>query len=206
MTDGVTGIILAGGLARRLGHADKAFVTINGRPVLDMVIERLGPQVSQIVVNANGDAARFSAYGLPVAPDTIDGFAGPLAGVLSGMEWTAENAPENGWIATIAVDTPFFPGDMVASMARKAQETGADLVCAASGGRHHPVAGLWPVALAADLRRAMLEEDMRKVDLWTARHKLAVCEFPVTGFDPFFNINRPEDIARAESIAAGEPE
>jgi molybdopterin-guanine dinucleotide biosynthesis protein A len=195
MTD-VAGCILAGGLARRMGGGDKGLIEIAGRPILDHVIERLKPQVGALVINANGDPARFATYGLPVVADSIDGFAGPLAGVLSGLDWAAAQGAD--WVATVATDTPFFPRDLVARL--REASAGMDLACASSGGRHHPVVGLWPVRLAEDLRHAMTVEDVRKVDRWTARHRLGVAAFAAEPFDPFFNANRPDDLAEATRI------
>jgi len=196
----VLGCILAGGLARRMGGGDKGLIRLGGRLVLDHVLDRLKPQVSQVILNANGDPARFADYGLPVVPDSVEGFAGPLAGVLAGLEWARDNTQAE-WVATAATDTPFFPVDFVTRMLAAIEAAGADMACAASDGRHHPVFGLWPVRLAADLRHALVEEDVRKVDLWTARHKLVAVEFATQPHDPFFNVNRPEDVEEAERIA-----
>jgi molybdenum cofactor guanylyltransferase len=193
------GLLLAGGLSRRMGGGDKCLRPLGGRPVLAHIIERARPQVSALVLNANGDPARFAAFGLPVAPDVIEGFAGPLAGVLTGMEWAAAHRPDAAWLATFATDAPFFPRDLVARLHAAIARGKADMACARSDGQDHPVFGLWPVHLRADLRRAM-EEGVRKVDLWTARYKLAVAEFTTAPFDPFFNANRPEDLAEAERL------
>ena len=197
----VVGCVLAGGLARRMGGGDKGLIRLGGRLVIDHVLDRLKPQVSQTVLNANGDPERFSAYGLPVVPDSVEGFAGPLAGVLAGLEWARDNT-RAAWVATAATDTPFFPADFVARMLAAIETDGADMACAASDGRHHPVFGLWPVRLADDLRHALVDEDIRKVDVWTARHKLVAVEFASDPHDPFFNVNRPEDVEQAERIAA----
>ena len=199
----IVGVVLAGGLARRMGGGDKALLTLAGRPFLDHVIERARPQVAGLVISANGDPDRFAAYECPVVADPVGGFAGPLAGVLAGLDWTHANRPEASHVATIATDTPFFPEDLVPRLAKAAGD-GAELACAASGGRRHPVFGLWPVSLRSALRAALVEEEIRKVDLWTARYTLIAVEFPDRPFDPFFNANRPEDLARAEAIIAGE--
>ena len=191
------GLLLAGGLSRRMGGGDKCLRPLGGKPVLAHIVERAKPQVSGLVLNANGDPARFAAFGLPVAADVIEGFAGPLAGVLTGMEWAAQRRRDATWLATFATDAPFFPRDLVARLHEAILREGADMACARSDGQDHPVFGLWPVRLRADLRRAM-EEGVRKVDLWTARYKLAVAEFDTAPFDPFFNANRPEDLAEAE--------
>jgi molybdopterin-guanine dinucleotide biosynthesis protein A len=195
------GLLLAGGLSRRMGGGDKCLRPLGGKPVLAHIIARARPQVSALVLNANGDPARFAAFGLPVAADTIEGFAGPLAGVLTGMEWAAAHRPEVAWLATFATDAPFFPHDLVARLHAAIAGNRADLACARSNGQDHPVFGLWPVRLAPDLRRAM-QEGVRKVDLWTARYKLAAADFATEPFDPFFNANRPEDLAEAERLLA----
>ena len=198
---GIVGVVLAGGLARRMGGGDKGLIELEGRPILDHVLERLAPQVTRIVINANGEPARLAGYGLPIVPDSIEGFAGPLAGVLAGMEWAARECPEASWIVTAATDTPFFPRDLVVRLQRAVADQDADMACAASGSRHHPVFGLWPVALGPDLRHAMRTEDIRKVDAWTARHRLAVAGFADQHYDPFFNVNRPDDVGQAQRIA-----
>ena len=204
---GVCGVLLAGGQSRRMGGGDKCLRTLGGRTILQRVIDRAAPQVDGLVLNANGDPARFAGYDLPVAPDVVEGFAGPLAGVLTGMEWAAANAPDCDWVATFACDAPFFPPDLVARLHAAARAEDAELACAASDGRSHPVFGLWRVDLCDDLRRAMVEEEIRKVDVWTARHRLSTVEFPVAATagapaDPFFNTNRPEDLETAEQALA----
>jgi len=204
MTDrgNVAGVLLAGGLSRRMGGGDKCLRDLGGRPILARVIERAGPQVGALVLNANGDPARFKDFGLPVAADVVAGYAGPLAGVLTGLDWAADTAPGAAWVASFACDAPFFPADMVARLLAAVEASGADLACAVTHGRTHPVFGLWPVALREPLRRAMVEEEIRKVDLWTARYKLVEVAFPdvetAAGLlDPFFNTNRPEDLEEA---------
>ncbi len=188
-----------------MGGGDKCLRPLGGRPLLARVIARASPQVRALVLNANGDPQRFAGFGLPVAPDLIPGFAGPLAGVLTGMAWARANRRECPWIATIATDTPFFPADLVARLRAAVEVEGADLACAGSGGRAHPVFGLWPVRLAEELRAAMEGEAIRKVDVWTARYRLAQVEFPAAPVDPFFNTNRPEDLAEAERLLGSDP-
>ncbi len=196
----VVGVLLAGGQARRMGGGDKCLRPLGGRPILAHVIARVAPQVRALLLNANGDPGRFAAFRLPVAADLIPGFAGPLAGVLTGMAWTRATRPDCPWIATIATDTPFFPPDLVARLLAAVEGQSTELACAASGGRTHPVFGLWPVRLEDELRNAMIDEEIRKVDVWTARYRLAVVEFPAAPVDPFFNTNRPEDLAAAERL------
>ena len=203
MNQDVVGVLLAGGLSRRMGGRDKMLLSIGGETILARVVARLSAQTARLLLNANGDPARFAAYGLPVVPDSVPGHAGPLAGVLTGMEWAAANAPECSWVVTAPTDAPFLPGDLVVRMMAAVEEQGADMACAASGGRAHPVCGLWPVRLATDLRRAMTEEGVRKVDVWTARYRLATVDWPAEPVDPFFNANRPEDLAEAERLLGG---
>lgn len=200
----VAGLLLAGGQARRMGGGDKCLVRLGGRTLLERVIERARPQAGPLVLSANGDPARFAGFGLPVAADSVPGFAGPLAGVLAGMEWAAANAPEARFLASIATDTPFFPDDLVARLLAPVEAGEAEIACAASGGRTHPVFALWPVRLAGDLRRALALEGLRKIDLWTARYRTAAVEFGCEPHDPFFNLNTPEDVAEAERLLAGQ--
>jgi molybdopterin-guanine dinucleotide biosynthesis protein A len=197
----VVGVILAGGLARRLGGGDKCLIELAGRPLLSWIIERVTPQVPHLILNANGDAARFARFGLPVVADTVPNFAGPLAGILSALEWTKAHAPSIRWVASFAGDAPFVPSDIVTRFLEAQRANDAELVGAASGGQTNPVCGLWCVDLADDLRRALVEEDLHKIDAWTARYKFALVEFGVEPVDPFFNINRPEDHAKAEALA-----
>lgn len=198
----ILGVILAGGLARRMGGGDKGLKTIGGRSILERILERLRPQVGGMIINANGDPARLSALGLPVVADAIEGFPGPLAGVLTGIAWARSHRPDISDIVTVPADGPFLPRDLVAHLIAARDAAGADLACAASAGRAHPVVGLWPVRLYDDLHRAVVEEGLRKVDIWTARHKLARAEFAVHPVDPFFNANAPEDLAEAERLLA----
>ena len=197
---GIVGVILAGGLARRMGGGDKALRALSGRPVLDWVVERARPQVSALALNANGDPGRFAPWGLPVLADPVEGFVGPLAGVLAGLDWAAELGAD--WLATFPCDAPFLPADLVARLCQVRLAAGVPLACARSDGRDHPVVGLWPTSLRGDLRTALVDEGLRKVDLWTARHGLAVAEFAATPHDPFFNANRPEDFQVAEGLAS----
>lgn len=193
------GVILAGGQARRMGGGDKGLLMLGGRTLLARVIARLAPQTEGLVLNANGDAERFAAYGLPVVGDTVGGFVGPLAGVLAGMENAA--AQGRSHVVTAAADTPFFPEDLVAGLERAAAQAGMPIALAGTteDGRsvRHPTFGLWPVDLRSDLRAA-LEGGLRKVVLWTDAHGAATAEFEEGAF---FNVNTPEDLAQAEARA-----
>jgi molybdopterin-guanine dinucleotide biosynthesis protein A len=168
--------------------------------MLAHAIERARPQVAALALNANGDPARFAAFGLAVVPDTIPDFAGPLAGVLAGMEWARRAVPGAEWLASFATDAPLFPASLVADLLAATRREGADMACARSGGQAHPVFGLWPIGLAGELERAMREERVRKVDAWTGRYRLAVADYPAQPFDPFFNANTPAELAEAERL------
>lgn len=200
------GVLLAGGLARRMGGGDKPLRAVGGRTLIAMVIDRIGPQCDGLIINANGDPARFSGFGLPVVADTVEGFAGPLAGILAALEWAAAHRPDIDWVLSIATDSPFLPVDLVSRLHEARAAADAPLACARSGDQTHPVVGLWPVTLAADLRHALVVEDMRKIDRWTARHGIAEAVWPTAPYDPFFNANRPEDLAEAEAILARHPQ
>ena len=196
------GLLLAGGLARRMGGGDKPLRTIGGRTILDHVIERLRPQCARLVINANGDPGRFAGWGLPVVTDSIEGFAGPLAGILAGLDWAAAHAPGITHVASVAADTPFIPRDLVVRLASEMAAANAELAVAASGGWSHPVIGLWPVAIREALRQALTIEHERKIDRFTARYKLATATWPSDPVDPFFNANAPDDLDQAEAFLA----
>ena len=196
----VCGLLLAGGQSRRMGGGDKCLRRLGGQTVLARILHIVRPQVGPLVLNANGDGARFADYDLPVASDVVDGFAGPLAGVLTGLEWALANAPECQWLARFACDAPFPPRDLVSRFLAAVAKENADMACATSAGRDQPVFGLWPVRLADDLRAALVEEDIRKVDVWTARYRLARADWPTQPVDPFFNVNRPDDLDAAETL------
>ena len=195
------GVVLAGGLARRMGGGDKPMRSIGGRTILDHVIERLKPQCEALVLNANGDPARFARFALPVIPDTVGDYPGPLAGVLAGLDWTAANRPGAEWVVSVAGDCPFLPRDLVARLHEARMAEDAQLAVAASGGRTHPVIGLWSVGLREELRDALVGEGIRKIDRWTARYRLATVSWPTEPVDPFFNANTVEDLAEAERLA-----
>ena len=195
------GAILAGGLARRMGGGDKGLREVGGRTIIARVVARLGPQCDGLVLNANGDPARFGTLGLPVVPDDVPGFAGPLAGILAVLDWAAANRPDIAYVASTAADTPFLPDDLVARLHAGRVAADRPLACAASGDRTHPVAALWPVASRHDLRRAVVEEGERRVGRWTARYGIATVSWPDTPLDPFFNVNTAEDLAEAERLA-----
>src|SRR4051812_1959512 len=195
------GVLLAGGLARRMGGGDKPMRQIGGRTILARVIARLTPQCDGLVLNANGDPSRFASFGLPVIADNIADFPGPLAGILTALDWAAANRSDVSWVLSAAADCPFLPRDLVARLHRARLAENAELAVAASDGQTHPVIGLWSVALREELRHALIVEDIRKIDRWTARYKLATVTWPAEPPDPFFNANTMDDIAEAEQLA-----
>jgi molybdopterin-guanine dinucleotide biosynthesis protein A len=202
----IVGVILAGGQAARLGGGDKGLREVGGRTIMARVIERVQPQVDVLVLNANGDPARFAVYGLPVVPDTVPGSMGPLAGVLAGLAWAEANRPQARYIATVPADGPFVPRDLVQRLADKLLAEDAELATAASGVQTYPVVGLWPVRLRQALHDALTTERVQKVDAWTKRYCRAIAAFPADPVDPFFNANTPEQLAEAEQQAARHPD
>ena len=202
MTPKIPGVLLAGGLARRMGGGDKPMRQIGGRTILERVIARLQPQCDGLLLNANGDPARFAGFGLPVIADSVENFPGPLAGILAALDWVANNRPEISVVLSAAADCPFLPRDLVARLHQALVGEQAQLAVAASDGQPHPVIGLWSVALRGELRHALVMEDIRKVDLWTARYRLATVTRPATPLDPFFNANTVDDLTEAERLAA----
>jgi molybdopterin-guanine dinucleotide biosynthesis protein A len=194
-------VILAGGLARRMGGGDKPMRRVAGRPLLQRVIDRLAPQCHGVMLNANGDAARFEAFGLPVIADDVADFPGPLAGILAGLDWAAAHRPDARWMLSAPGDCPFLPRDLVARLHAARIAENATLAVAASAGQSHPVIGLWDVALRDELRHALVADDIRKVGRFTARYRLATVEWPTVPLDPFFNANTIDDLAEAEQLA-----
>ena len=196
------GVVLAGGLARRMGGGDKPMRKIAGKTILERVIARLAPQCTELIINANGDPERFARFGLPVIPDDLADYLGPLAGILAALDWAAANRPDARWILSAPGDCPFLPRDLVSRLeaARAAQD--AELAVAASGSQTHPVVGLWSIRLRHELRQALVVEGVRKIDRWTARYRLVTVTWPTEPLDPFFNANTVEDIAEADRLAA----
>tara|TARA_A100001011_G_scaffold152462_3_gene160936 strand:+ start:2624 stop:3256 length:633 start_codon:yes stop_codon:yes gene_type:complete len=197
----VLGIILAGGKSRRFGVGDKFFQKLDGETLLSRVIERIVTQVDALIINSNSDSSKFSDYPYDIIPDIIPGYAGPLAGILTGMEWAKECFPEYKWIATFAADAPFVPLDCVDKMLNAVVSEDTNIVCAASGGRTHPVCAIWQIKLSEPLRLAITQDNIRKIDNWTEGQNLSVVEFPIEPFDPFFNINHFKDLLQAEKIS-----
>jgi molybdenum cofactor guanylyltransferase len=195
------GLVLAGGLARRMGGGDKARIKIGGQTILARVLATMKPQCSALIINANGDLSRFADTGLPVVADSVPDFAGPLAGILAGLDWAAAHAPDVVDLVSVPGDCPFLPADLVARLTAARAQAKTPLACARSGDWRHPVAGLWPVSLRDNLRHALTVEGLHKIEIWTARHGVAIADWPVVPIDPFFNVNTPDDVAAAERIA-----
>ncbi|WP_020177171.1 molybdenum cofactor guanylyltransferase MobA [Methyloferula stellata] len=202
MSEPVFGILLAGGLARRMGGGDKGLKVLGGETILSRIIRAVAPQCAGLVLNANGDVARLADLGFPIVPDDVPDFAGPLAGILAGLDWIAEHHPECTCAVSVPTDTPFLPADLVVRLLEARSEAKADIAIATSGGSTHPVVALWPVAIRQDLRKALVDEHIHKMGFFIDRHKVAHADWPVEPYDPFFNANEPEDIAQAEKILA----
>jgi molybdopterin-guanine dinucleotide biosynthesis protein A len=189
-----------------MGGGDKSLAELGGRTMLAHVLARLGPQVGALVINANGDPARFAAYELPVVADTVTGFVGPLAGILAGLRWSAAHVPAATHVASVSADAPFLPSDLVKRLADGASDRPGSIAVARSSGEMHPVIGLWPVALADDLEAA-LRSGVRKVLAWTDRHGTVPVDFPLVAagaeeIDPFFNANTPAELDEARRLLA----
>ena len=195
------GLVLAGGLARRMGGGDKARIKIGGRTILARALSCLSAQCARVIINANGGPVRFADTRLPVVPDNVPDFAGPLAGILAGLDWAAAHAPQIEWLLSAPGDCPFLPRDLLSRLYQARITAGTPLACARSGEWRHPVVALWPVALREDLRRALTKEGLHKIEIWTARHGVAIADWPMEPLDPFFNVNTPDDVARAQTLA-----
>jgi molybdopterin-guanine dinucleotide biosynthesis protein A len=200
------GAILAGGLARRMGGGDKPLRTVGARTVLARIVDRLTPQVARLILNANDDPLRFGEFRLPVVADSLPDHPGPLAGVLAALDWAAAADPAIAWVVTAPGDAPFVPRDLVARLHAARGSGDTMFACAASQGRTHPVIALWPVAIRDELRRAVAEQGIRKIDLFTQRGGCATAEWPARPVDPFFNVNTPEDLAEADRLVALHPD
>jgi len=199
------GAILAGGLARRLGGGDKSLRIVGGRTVLARLVDRLAPDVTRLIINANDDPSRFEGFGLPVVADCLPDHPGPLAGVLTALEWIAMTDPAIVWVVTVPGDAPFLPPDLVPRLHAARHREQAALACACSHGRTHPVVGLWPVSIRRELREAVADHGMRRIDRFTGRYACAVEQWATDPADPFFNVNTQEDLAEADRLAAIHP-
>ena len=200
------GLVLAGGRAQRMGGTDKMLIRIGGANIIDRVIACLAPQCTGLVLSVGEADSRSAADGIPAVADDVGGSAGPLAGILAGLDWAAANAAKTDWVLSAPGDCPFLPRDLLARLHGARSEERATVACASSGGRRHPVIALWPLALRRDLRRALAEEGLRKVDRFIARYAVAIAEWPTAPVDPFLNVNTPEDAAAAARLAEQIPD
>jgi len=198
------GVILAGGLSRRMGGTDKALLPLAGRPLVEHATERLAPQCESVILNANGDPSRFNRITLPIIPDSTPDYPGPLAGILAALEWSATHRPDIDWVVSAPADTPFIPRDLVLRLHEACNETRKPIACAASGSQVHFAVSLWPVSLRHDLRQALVDQGVRSIRDWLHRHGHAAASWPVEPVDLFFNINTPEDLRYAETLAQQE--
>jgi molybdopterin-guanine dinucleotide biosynthesis protein A len=199
------GVILAGGLARRMGGGDKPLLRLHGRTLLEHAAQRLAPQCESLILNANGDASRFAGAGLPVVPDCLPDHPGPLAGILTALEWTAVHRPLVEWVVSVPGDTPFLPHDLVRRLHETREAAGRALACAASGPQAHYAVGIWPVRLRQELRQAIVAKGIRSIRDWAQPLGMAEAAWPGIPYDPFFNINTPEDLARAAALVEQHP-
>jgi molybdenum cofactor guanylyltransferase len=199
-------VVLAGGLARRIGGGDKGALRIGDSSILERIFARLTPQCGRVILNVNGDPAPFVRQGLAIAADSIPGHPGPLAGVVAGLDWVARHAPAVDWLVSTPSDCPFLPGDLVERLHRARVAAGTPLACASSAQKRHHVVALWALRLREELRHSVVAEGIRKVEQWTERQGVAVADWPVTPVDPFFNVNTPADLAEARRLAARYPE
>jgi molybdenum cofactor guanylyltransferase len=200
------GLVLAGGRARRMAGADKMRIRIGHATMLERVIASLVPQCRELILSIADPESPYAAAGLPTVTDAVGGYAGPLAGILAGLDWAAAKQPQTQWVASVPGDCPFLPRDLVRRLHEARVKESTTLACASSGGRRHPVIALWPVALRDDLRRALVDEKLRKVDGFTARYTVATVEWPAAPIDPFFNVNTPDDAAAAARLAEQFPD
>jgi molybdopterin-guanine dinucleotide biosynthesis protein A len=199
-TSSCIGILLAGGLARRMGGGDKVLRMAGGIPLLAHAVAAFRPQCEGLVLSANGDPARFAGFALPIVADNLPGFKGPLAGILAGLDWIAARCPDVPFAISVPADTPFLPGDLAARLMDARAKDTALIACARSGGRTHPAVAVWPVSIRNDLRHALVVHDMRKVEAFLQNYSRAIVEWPIEPHDPFLNVNDPSDLAAAETI------
>lgn len=200
----ILGVVLAGGLSRRMEGPEKSLLALHGTPLISHVVDRFRLQLPDLLINANGDPRRFDFLGLPVQPDTVGDFSGPLAGVLAGMRWATQNGGATH-ILTAAADTPFFPHDYAKTMSETARDAGAEIAIARSNGRNHPVFGYWPVGLADSLESFLVDENERKVMAFVKRYTHCMVDFNGEEPDPFFNVNTRDDLERAEACIGETP-
>lgn len=198
----IIGVLLAGGQARRMGGGDKCLLPLGGRTLLQRSIDRADPQVDQLLLNANGNVLRFARTGLPVVPDEFTGFPGPLAGIHAALSWQQQNRPDAGWLASFASDTPFFPRDCVARLLAAAEKADPQtrLVVACSRNAIHPVFALWHPDLLEDIAQTLSGDRIPRLQDWMGARRPVEVTFEADAYDPFHNINTPQDLYTAEDL------
>lgn len=201
-SESVVGIILAGGLARRMGGGDKCLLPLAGKTLLQRTIDRASPQVTKLLLNANGNSLRFARTRLPVVPDVFSNNMGPLAGIHAGMNWMEHHAPEADWLVSFASDTPFFPMNFVEMLTTAANSGSTKIAVATSKLNVHPVFALWHISLKTELEALLETGQAPRLQEWMLANKTLKVEFNADVYDPFFNINTPQDLYAAEPISA----
>ena len=197
----ILGVILAGGLSRRMGGKNKFLKKINNNVIIDLIIERAKKQVDKLIINVNNEIPYLSKFNLSIIPDIVKGYKGPLAGVLSGMSWAKKQSKNIDYIATFACDAPFFPKNLVQNLLSEIKNDNLDIIIPKYNGQKHPVFGIWSVDLIDSLKKYIVEDDLQKVDTWIIKHKFKILDFKNLKYDPFFNINTPEELSKANIIS-----
>ena len=198
----ITGVILAGGLAKRMGGGDKCLLPMGGKTLLQRCIDRASPQVEDLILNANGNSLRFARTRLPVVADLFPAYPGPLAGIHAGLMRMHEIDPDREWLASFASDTPFFPLDMVEQLYAAAIEHDAEIVVTQSRGRQHPVCALWHASVRTRIESLLKRGQTPRLQEWISTQKVTYVDFPAETYDPFLNINTPQDLYAAEAQLA----
>lgn len=202
ISESVVGVILAGGLARRMGGGDKCLLPLAGKTLLQRAIDRAQPQVSSLLLNANGNSLRFARSRLPVVPDIYPNNLGPLAGIHAGLGWLQADNPNAEWLASFASDSPFFPADLVARLFDAVTRQHGQLAIATSNNRAHPIFGLWHVSLIGKIETQLQAEAIPRLQDWVKEQRAVEVDFSMDAYDPFFNINMPQDLYAAEPLVA----
>jgi molybdopterin-guanine dinucleotide biosynthesis protein A len=184
-------VILAGGRSSRMGGGDKCLLPVNGKSLIAHILDALTPQTSDMLININSDPAAFLKFGLPVLPDVIGGFQGPLAGLLTGMLWSRRRHPRQPYLLSVASDVPFLPGDLVARLSQGLADQHADIAIASCPQGTHPTIGLWPVDLAERLEHDLMETNIRSMHQWIGTFRVARAEFASAALA---NVNTPADL------------
>lgn len=199
-SESVVGVILAGGLARRMGGGDKCLLPLAGKTLLQRTIERAQPQVKKLLLNANGNSLRFARTRLPVVPDVYPNNRGPLAGIHAALQWMQKDNPDAQWLVSFASDTPFFPPDLVTTLLEAATQFNSRLAIACSLARSHPTFTLWHVSLISSIEQQLQSDEMPRLQDWMSAQNPVSVSFSANDYDPFFNINTPQDLYAAEPM------